>query len=173
MITAILYDLAEENVLSRNNQVSETQYPTGLNANYKYFVPYEPSTFPNYDSRYYDYALSETPVEINHPVYPIYKQWLVQHILTKRSNADIFLSIENARRIANKTLIDFDLQVMAEAVIIKKINGVTLTAEENQILLDWTTVGNKLIANKQLEAVKKLQVTNNQEPDIDTGWERN
>ena len=169
---AILYDISTNHILSRDVEVSIQSLPVGINPNYKYFIRYEPFIIPNYDDRYYDLSLKETQTITSHPTYLIYGQWLVEHILTKRSNSDIFISVENARKVANASLIDFDLQAMTFAIIIKKQNNETLTDEENQILLDWVSVGNKLIQNKQNESNIKLQITNGQEPDIDAGWER-
>jgi hypothetical protein len=172
MINAILYNIVKDQPLSYINEVDPLVVPEKLNPDYRYFIPYEPYTIPNYDSRYYDYRKVETPSSLTHPSYPLYNQWLVEHILTKRSNNDIFISVENARKVANASLIDFDLQAMTFAIIIKKQNNEILTDEENQILLDWVTVGNRLIQNKQTELNKKTQITNGQEPDIDAGWER-
>jgi hypothetical protein len=172
MIIAVLYDIVKNQPLSYTNEVDPLVLPERTNPDYKYFVPYEPSVKPNYDQRYYDYKMVETPKNISHPIYPLYNQWLIEHKLTKRSNDDIFLSIENARKVANATLIDYDLQAMAIAVIIKRQNNEVLTSEEIQIALDWVSISNKLIQNKQIEANKKAQVLNNQEPDIDAGWER-
>jgi hypothetical protein len=169
---AIEYDIVNNRIISRNVEVLANELPERTNPDYKYFVAYEPSVKPNYDQRYYDYKMVETPKNIAHPVYPLYNQWLIEHNLTKRSNDDIFLSIENARKVANATLIDYDLQAMAIAVIIKRQNNEVLTSEEIQIALDWVSISNKLIQNKQIEANKKAQVLNNQEPDIDAGWER-
>lgn len=172
MINAILYDIIKDQPVSYSNLVDPLVLPYRQNPDYKYFVVYEPNVKPNYDQRYYDYKMVETPKSIPHPIYPLYNQWLIEHVLTRRNNEYIFLSIENARKVANASLIDFDLQAMAFAIIIKKQNNETLTSEEDQVLLDWVTVGNKLIQNKQNEANKKAQVLLNQEPDIDTEWER-
>jgi len=166
---AILYDTVNNYILSRNVTVSTEFYPQGENPDYKYFIPYEPFTVPNYDDRYYDLSLKETPLNSQHPTYPLYKEWFVEHILTKRSNDNIYISVDNACRLANASLIDFDLQAMAFAIIIKKIE---LTTDELQILSNWVDVGNKLTNNRQLAINMKSQISQGQEPDIDVGWER-
>ena len=171
MIAAILYDIVKGEVLSRNVIVPADSYPVSTDPNYRYFIPYEPYSVPSYDGRYYDFSVRETPENTSHPLYPVYKQWLVEYVLTKRVVSDIFASVENARRVANASLIDFDLQAMSFAIIIKKQNNITLTDEENQILLSWVTIGSKLIQNKQTESNLKAQITLDQEPDIDAGWQ--
>jgi len=70
---AILYDLVNGEVLARNLIVSESSVPVKINSSYEYFIPYEQYTKPDYDQRYYDYTLIETPLEEIHPLYPIYK----------------------------------------------------------------------------------------------------
>jgi hypothetical protein len=172
MINAVLYDIEKGQPISYTNEVDPLVLPERVNPDYKYFVSYEPFVKPNYDQRYYDYKMIETPTDTIHPEYYLYNKWLIEHVLIKRSNDDIFLSIDNARKIANASLIDFDLQAMAFAIIIKKQNNETLTDEEEQILIDWVIIGNKLLQNKQNELNKKAQVIDGQEPDIDTEWER-
>jgi len=168
---AILYDIVNGEVLNRDISISETVLPTGINPDYKYFVPYEQYTKPNYDPRYYDYALIETPTIDNHPTYSIYKSWKIEHSLVRKPNNEIFLSIENARKLANHKLVDPDLMIIVHAISIKQLNGIQITTEENNLLTEYIRVGNKVLNNKNLEVSKKALVVLGQEPDIDAGWE--
>ncbi len=168
---AILYDVVNGEVLSRNSVVSETSLPTNINPSYKYFIPYEQFVKPNYDPRYYNYVLIETPTNDNHPSYPIYKSWKIEHSLVKRPNSEIFLSIENARKLVNHKLVDPDLMVIVHAISIKQLNGIQITADENSLLTEYIRIGNKVLNNKNLELSKKALVMAGQEPDIDSGWE--
>ena len=173
MINAVLYDIVANRPLSFNNEVSETVYPERTNPNYKYFVPFEPYTDPNKDQRLYDYQRKETPLNTPHPVYGIYGQWLIEHDYTKRTQAEVFISIENARRVANATLIDHDLYSMSIGIVIKKLNNELLTNDENSVLLNCVSVHNKLIQNYTNEINMKAAWIANQSINIDSGWEKN
>jgi hypothetical protein len=171
MITAVLYNIGGNFPLSFDNQVSETVYPERTDPDLKYFVPYEPYTVRDYDPRLEIYTKHQTPKSDTHPDYPIYGQWLIEHEYTKRSQDDVFLSIENARRIANATLIDNDLYFMALGVTIKKQNNELLTDEETQISLSIVDIHNKLMQNYTNEANLKTAWLNNQNINIDEGWQ--
>jgi hypothetical protein len=168
----VLYNIVEEFPLSFNNVVSETIYPEKTHPDLKYFVPYEPYEIKNYDQRLEDYKRIKTPVETSHPLYPIYGQWLIEHEYTKRSQTDVFMSIENARRVANATWIDIDLYSMCLGIVVKKINNELLTIEENVILSESVNVHIKLMQNYQNEINLKNAWLDNQNINIDEGWEK-
>jgi hypothetical protein len=172
IIIAILYDLQTNEPMSYDNQVNSSVYPERTGTRYKYFVPYEPIARQYPDQRYYDYSKVETPLSIEHPVYTVYSQWLIEHVYTKRSVSDIVISLENAKRVANATWIDNDLAAMATTIIIKQQNNEELEPFEEQILLDWANIGVKLMQNQQTMLNKKTQILANQEPNLDEGWER-
>jgi hypothetical protein len=172
MINAVLYDIVANRPLSFNNEVSETVYPERTNPNYKYFVPFEPFADPNKDQRLYDYQRVETPVNIAHPIYTIYNQWLIEHEYTKRTQQEVFISIENARRVANASLIDNDLYSMSIGIVIKKLNNELLTSEENSILLMAVDIHNKLMQNYTNEINMKAAWVANQNINIDAGWKK-
>jgi len=168
----VLYDIVGNFPLSFDNQVSETVYPEKTAQNLKYFVPYEPEALSNYDSRLLDYQRIETPISTPHPLYAIYGQWLIEHNYIKRSQTDVFISIENARRVANASLIDNDLYSMGIGITIKKLNNESLSDEEEQILLDVVNIHNRLMINYQNEINLKAAWLNNQNINIDAGWEK-
>jgi hypothetical protein len=173
MINAVLYDIVANRSLSFNNEVSETVYPERTNPNYRYFVPFEPVGKIDYDPRLYDYKKIETPVNTVHPDYPIYGQWLIEHEYIKRSQADVFISIENARRVANATLIDADLYAMSLGIVIKKLNNELLTADEISILLQSADIHARLMQNYTNEVNLKAAWLANQSINIDSGWQKN
>jgi hypothetical protein len=167
MIKAVLYDIVGNFPLSFDNLVSETIYPERTGTNLKYFAPYEPIAKIDYDSRLFDYQKNVTPVNTAHPMYPIYGQWKIEHVYTKRSQADVFQSIENARRVANATLIDADLYAMSLGIVIKKLNNELLTADEISILLQSADIHAKLMQNYTNEANLKAAWLANQSINID------
>jgi hypothetical protein len=173
MINAVLYDIVANRPLSFNNEVSETVYPERTNPNYRYFVPFEPVAYNAPDPRLYDYKPNQTPVNTAHPDYPIYGQWLIEHEYIKRSQADVFISIENARRAANATLVDADLYAMSLGIVIKKLNNELLTADEISILLQSADIHARLMQNYTNEVNLKAAWLANQSINIDSGWQKN
>jgi len=172
MIKAVLWNIVGNYPLSFNNEVSETEYPERTGSDLKYFVPYQPVALMHYDSRLLDYKKIETPVSIPHPIYPIYWQWLIEHEYLKRSQADVFQSIENARRVANASLIDADLYAMSIGIVIKKMNNELLTADEISILLQSADIHARLMQNYTNEANLKAAWLANQAINIDSGWQK-
>jgi hypothetical protein len=168
----VLYDIVRNLPLSFDNVVSEMVYPEKTNPDFKYFVPYEPYTIRNYDSRLEDYRRIETPVSTAHPTYPIYKSWLIEHEYNKRSQTDVFMSIENARKVANATWLDDDLYAMGLGITIKKLNNELLTPEENSVLLSVVNIHSKLMQNYQNEINLKTAWLANQSINMDEGWEK-
>jgi hypothetical protein len=173
MITAVLYNIVGNYPLSFDNEVSETVYPERTRSELRYFIPYEPIVKKNYDSRLLDYKKNETPLSTAHPLYPIYGQWLIEHEYIKRSQTEVFISIENARRVANASLIDNDLYAMALGIVIKKQNNELLTAEEISILLQSADIHARLMQNYTNEANLKAVWLANQPINIDEGWQKN
>jgi len=169
----VLWNIVGNYPLSFDNEVSETVYPERTGSELKYFIPYEPEAKKNYDSRLLDYKKVETPLSTSHPLYPIYGQWLIAHQYIKRSQTDVFLSIENARCVANASLIDNDLYAMALGITIKKQNNEILTPDEINISLMAVNVHNRLMQNYQNETNLKAAWLANEVINIDSGWEKN
>lgn len=176
MITAILYDTVTGSVLKRDCEIDELNPPV-THPDHKYYVPYEPYPIPEYDSRYYDCPdTGGVATEINHPVYPNFKQWLVEHPLIKRATEDIYKSVENAERLANSTIIKQENQLtfFANSILLffKKNAGIELTPEEEQSILDMSVKCEKIVTNRQIAEEKKALILIGQEPDIDSLWEK-
>jgi len=170
MIKAVLYDIAKNSPLSYDNMVSETIYPERTNANYKYFVPYEPIVDPRQDQRYFTYKKVETPKSDAHPLYPLYGQWLIEHVYTRRTNEEIFFHVVNARRLANDSWMDYDLFYIGQGLILKQLNNIVLTPDETTLMLNYVSITNNLIQNLQHEINMKAQIITGQTPNIDEGW---
>jgi hypothetical protein len=162
----VLYDIVTGQILGRNIELEGT--PPSVPSNLKYFTWYEPFSAPNnFDSRYYDLQYTETPTGDN---------WLVEYSLVKRSNADIFAAIENAERLANGTLIKSHEQLNFFAtgllMFFKKNAGIELTSEEEQSIVEMSTICNRIVTNRTIAESKKILVENGQEPDLDAQWEK-
>jgi hypothetical protein len=174
MITAVLYNIVTESVLRRDAQIDELNPPV-THPDLRYYVPYEPYPLPEYDSRYYDYPdTGGVATTINHPVYPTFKQWLIEHPLIKRPLFDICKSVENAERLANSTIIKQENQLtfFANSILLffKRNAGIELTPEEEQSILDMSVKCEKIITNRQIATEKKALIMLGQEPDIDNLW---
>lgn len=169
---AVLYDIAEDYPLSYNNQVDSLVIPERMHPNHRYFIPFEPVALVNWDSRYYDYSKRLTPKSDAHPIYPIYGQWLIEHIYTKRSTELILQSLDNAKRLANMSLIDYDLQFIAQGLIYKKLNNIGLSDDEKDFMLNYVSLTNRIVQNMQHANSLKAQILLGQEPNLDEGWEK-
>jgi len=173
MIQAVLYDIINDKPLSFDNMVSEMVYPERTNPDFKYFVSFEPFAEQEYDQRLINFKKTQTPVNEPHPDYPIYWKWLIEYEYLKKPQEEVFFSIENARRVANATLIDNDLYAMGIGIAIKKLKNGLPTEEEEQIMLDIVDIHNRIMQNYQNEIDLKAAWLNNENINIDEGWERN
>jgi hypothetical protein len=172
MIIGKLINILTGDIISHNIEIDENN-PKDYGSGYTYFITYEPYSIIDYDQRYYDYEKDETPTNEPHPIYTQFKKWLIEHQYIKRSNIDIFQSVDNACRLANYSWRNEDLFFIAQGLIQKQLNNIDLTEDEENIMLDYVNRTNKIIQNNQHSTNLKSQIELEQEPNLDEGWEKN
>jgi hypothetical protein len=174
MITAVLYNTVTGGILKRDCEIDELNPPV-INPNLKYYIPYEPYPIPEYDSRYYSCPdTGGMPTDIDHPGYPAFKQWLIEHPLIKKELVDICKSVDNAERLANSTIIKNENQLTFFSngllLFFKSNAGIELTPEEEQSILDMSIKCGKIVTNRDIATEKKAAIMLGEEPDIDSLW---
>lgn len=184
MITAVLVRISTGQILNRNAQLDEgTLPPLGLDPDLRYLIPNIPYPEPDYDSRYFILVHNEpnqATIQANnfpaHPLYSVMGEFLITYTTEKRTNTDIFLSIDNAMKDANLTIMPQDKQLecisLSQAALIKKVNGMSITELEQQSIDDLTNKCVKLRHNYDWASELKYLVGQGVTPDIDTGWQR-
>lgn len=151
--------------------MSEVQ---GLDPDLEWLVKTEPFASPDYDSRIFVLDVTEAVTAEPHPEHTHLNQFKRTYGTTKRPNADIDLAIENAEESANNELTNYrnneKLFMLSMGILVRKNEGVEPSAKEQAILDQVKAFDVKIWKNDAEKKIKKDQVINGQEPDIDSGW---
>lgn len=93
---------------------------------------------------------------------------------SKRSDAEIIENIKNAEDLANNNVFPTTKQLkymaLGIAVLNRKIDGATLTSKEENLLQIIHQKAVDIWQNDQNMRDKITQLNNQQEPDLDDGW---
>jgi len=152
-----------------------------IDPDYEWLVEHIPFDKPQYDGRIFIMTdvlpdLTDISNFEAHPEYPGIRQYKIQYNPVQREVADIKLAIDNAEAVVNDEMFTSASHIrtitFGLAAAVNKMNGQTLTADEDASLLDIQDKTVKFKKNKAENEVKKNQVDLNQTPDLDTGWER-
>ena len=107
--------------------------------------------------------------------YPHLKQIDVEYSAVRKNDADIEELIEQAESNANESLIKnvdrLKTMVLYMAIVHRKLNGGNINAKMQIILDKGDDYALKLWRNDGNVESKKQELTNGQDPDIDTGWQ--
>jgi len=148
----------------------------GLEPDLEWFLKYEPFASPDYDSRIWILDVTESVTTEKHPDYPNINTYKRTYATNKRLDKDINLAIDNAEVSANDSLIDYrtdqKLFMVGLSALGNKVDGLALNAEQTSILEQIDTYNVNIWKNDAEKKLKKDQVSNGQEPNIDEGWER-
>lgn len=175
-VPAVLIRISTGEVIKHDNYPNAEVTPVqGLDPDLKWLVKYIPYDKPSYDSRIFKLITTEEITTIAHPDYPDLDQYLITYNTQKRSNTEIQEYIENAENFANETLLPYDRRVklltLAVGLLIRKTNGITLTANEEVIQQKMLNIAVKVWKNDTELQSKIAQLLNGEEPEIDAGWE--
>lgn len=152
-----------------------------IDPDYEWLIENIPFPEPSYDPRIYIMVTNLPDLESlstfqDHPDYSGIKEYRITYSPEKRSNADIILSIENAEREANSTILSEadhkDQMIFMMASVNKVVSGMSLTEQEQLQLDKLTAVNVKLSKNLSNRNSLVAQLTANQVPNIDSGWEK-
>jgi len=183
IITCVVCRISTGDILNRNYQIDDSNLPpVGVDPDLVLLVPYIPYPVPDYDDRYWLLVINEPSreaIQANnfpvHPSYPMMGQFLITYTTKRRPNDDIFLSIDNAMKNSNLSVMPVDQQLecisLSQAALIKKVNGMAITEEEQASIDSLINKCVKIRQNYDLAKAYKDMVTQGSTPDIDAGWQ--
>jgi len=153
----------------------------GMDPDYEWLVKHIPYAEPAYDPRIFIMVTQLPDLEglesfAEHPSYPGIREYKITYSPEKRPNEDIIRSIENAQKEANNLIFSEavhkdEMAFMVNAVH-KDAKGQTLTTEEQDQIDKLAIVTVNLAKNADNKEIQIAQVLANQEPNIDSGWEK-
>lgn len=148
---------------------------TGLDPSYEWLVNRTPFAMPDYDSRIW--ILTETKRisnEINNE-YPNYNSYETLYGLQKRTSEDIIASIRAKEAEANAAIMSeaesSKLIVLSQSAAFKNQQGIALSEGESAAQIRMVEVADKINRNAANAELLISIAENNNEPDIDSGWE--
>ena len=146
----------------------------------EWLVIHIPHAEPDYDSRIYILATNLPDLEFlnsfpEHPDYQGIKSYQITYTPEKRSNEDIIISIDNAKKDANDLIWregeHKDKQILMMQASLKASTGATLNDYEQTLINEMDTIVVKLSKNEANRNLLVSQINTNQVPNIDLGWE--
>lgn len=151
-----------------------TQPVPGLDPDLKWLIKNQPFSEPDYDERIFILNRIETVTATAHPTYPLYDQYLITFTTAKRTKQEIKEEVNNARRAALQRVWKPEEQLETLAVLgsilLRKIDGLTLTPEEQEAVDRIIEIGDQHAQNEANSRSLKTRVDNDEEPDLDDGW---
>jgi len=153
-----------------------------LDPDYEWLIENIPYLEPDYDPRIFILVTNKPDLNfldtfIDHPLYPGLKEYRITYTPEKRSKAEIVLAIENAEKDANNLIwsesVHKDKMLFMLASAAKAASGFQLTQDEQDVMDEMSEIVVKLSKNRDNKNILVSQVNNDQEPNIDSGWEKN
>ena len=184
LISLIVARISTGQILNRNYQIDDNNLPVqGMEPDLIALVPYIPYPIPDYDSRYYTLIINEpdaATIQANqfpsHPIYTNMPQFLITYDTERRANDEIFISVDNAMKNANISVMPPEQQLecisLSQAALIKRVEGMTITSAEQESINNLIEKCVKLRHNFDYAVQLKLLIEQGGTPDIDTGWQR-
>lgn len=147
----------------------------GLDPDLEWLLKYEPFVQPDYDSRIFLLVATEAITTTQHPDYLHLNQYLRTYTTERRSDEDIILSIENAETNANEQLMKYQTRTkmftLALGVLIKRLDNLNTSPKEQVVLDKMLSIAVNVWKNDSNLQAKLQQVTDGEEPNIDSLWE--
>lgn len=153
----------------------------GLDPDYEWLVKHIPFAEPPYDSRIYVMATNLPDLEFledfeEHPSFTGLREYRITYTPERRSDAEIIISIENAKSEANSLInseaTHKDEFALMMSAVSKKSQGQLLNNEEQSQIDKLELMSVALAKNGDNASNKILQVASGQTPNIDEGWEK-
>jgi hypothetical protein len=150
----------------------------GMDEDLELLAKYTPYNIPDYDSRLYLLEILEGPGSGSteyHPIYTLLKQWRIEYGTVKRSVDEQKTSVSNAEELANSKVFPITKQLkyltLGVSILNRKIDGITLTPTEEVILSRIHDKALCIWRNNSNASSMYTQIDENQEPNIDDGWD--
>lgn len=149
-----------------------TQEVQGLDPDLKWLVKHEPFGQPQYDARVYSLQKTEAVTEEQHPDYPLYDRYLITYDTVRRAVSEIEQAIINKERNEFSRHIDYleKLAILGISILSRRIEGLQLTATEQNIMSRIERNGLKIWQNHQRRKQLQAEAEQVQPVDIDDGW---
>lgn len=149
-----------------------TQQVQGLDPDLKWLIKHEPFGAPQYDSRVYVLERTEEVTEEQHPDYPLYDRYLITYNTVRRPVDEIQQAIINQEREQLIKHIDYidKLSILGLTVLFRQLDGLQLTATEQQIRDRIVRNGVKIFQNHQRRKQLEAEAEQVQPLDLDSNW---
>lgn len=177
-LKCIVYDTVDETTVNDNLILdTDTQLPVeGLDSKYKIYGEYIPFVEPPFDSRGWILTVTKTRIDNPHPVYPDVLTYEITYTLTRRSNEELYNSVDVEENWANEQLFPslgrVKKQTKQASVLHKKTNNEQISEEEESNLEYMDNVNDAMDNNADNADRMKSFIEDNPTlvPDFDDGW---
>ncbi len=172
-VPATLIRIATGEVLIRGLlPVAPTEPVPGLDPDLQWLIDYEPFAPPLYDSRVFLLQTTMDITVLDHPTYPLYKQYRITYATVRRAVNEIKEHIVNAER--NEVLRHVEyvdkMCILGLAILFREVQGLTLNQTEQALRTRIIRNAQKIFANHQRRRQLETEAERLHPLDIDAGW---
>ncbi len=172
-VPATLIRISTSEILVRGLlPVAPTEPVPGLDPDLQWLIDYEPFAPPLYDSRVFLLQTTMDITALDHPDYPLYKQYRITYATERRAVDEIKEHIVNKERVELERHIDYmnKLAILGLTVVFRNLAGLQLTQAEQAVRARVIRNGQKIFANHKRRTQLEAEAGQLQPLDIDAGW---
>ena len=174
-LPSVLLRISTGEILSRGLYPREDMGPVlGLEPDLEYCVIRTPFPQPEYDPRYYALVTTEQRGPSPDAEFAHLHPWNITFATQKRTTPEIITHVENKERtqldVVFRVVEQLKLLTLGEAILFRRVAGLTLTQKEQAIADKLTATAVKVWQNHDRAKEIEIQVTAGQEPDLEAGW---
>lgn len=182
-VPAVLIRKSTKEIIKHDTYPRPDMLPMeGMDPDYEWLIENIPFAQPDYDPRIYIMVTNKPDLQfldsfIEHSSYPGLREYRITYTPKKREKAEIIVSIENAEKEANDSVwsesVHKDKMLFMLSSVMKKADGLQLNELEQIQINEMNTIVVKLRKNMDNRLLLIQQINSNEEPNIDSGWEKN
>lgn len=182
-VEAVLVQKSTKSIIKHGLYPRADMMPVeGLDPDYEWLIKNIPYPEPDYDPRIYIMGTNLPDLEFleifaEHPEYSGVREYKITYSPEKRPQDDIIRAIENAEKEANGLVfsegVHKDESIFMMNAIHKDAKSLDLTPQEQSYVDKLSEINVKISKNLSNKLLLVSQVNANQEPNIDSGWEKN
>jgi len=177
IIDCVLYSISQDAIIDFNFEVNSDALPlTGYDPDLKVYAKETPYPEPEYDSRGYTLITTGTRYETPHPDWPDLLEYRYTFSTLRKTDNELYLAVDAMEAWANNELAP-DTQYGSKRqrnnkLLHKKINGITLTTEEDDYMNAMDVIADAMDDNADNADNMKDFIEANPTliPDFDAGW---
>jgi len=176
-VKILIWNTETNKAINENYLIDSENLPIqGLDPKYKayiYHIPFPPAPI---ETRKFIAVTTRTRVEELHPIYGVYPTYLETYGEEIRSNEELIIEVENAKKAANQSINNgYDMDKIIESMIVvndKKIKKNSLEAWEVEIETLFLNIAAKKQNNEAVKDAKIAQINAGLGADVDfeQGW---